>query len=248
MSPPSYYAVRGGRQPGIYQSWEECRRNVHGHKGAQYARFSTIEHAEAYMSSTSSKSQIASTHGATRGESIDGGRALKRLKRGKEPRSLETEINQGGDNHLDPIVIYTDGACHGNGQANSRAGYGIYAPEYPSLTRYGPLSLDERHTNQRAELHAVREALLHGPSDRPLIIRTDSRYAKECITRWGDSWERQGWPAEKKNVDLVKTIRELARARNHPIRIEHVPGHAGESGNEMADSLANKGASMVRRL
>lgn len=247
MSSPPYYAVRDGRRPGIYQSWEECRKNVHGHRGAQYAKFSTIEHAEAYMRSNSSKSQIVESHSADQGESHGHSRMRKRPKYDNGPRSLGTDIQGVEDNNLNPAVIYTDGACHGNGRTNSRAGYGIYAPEYPSVTRYGPLSPDERHTNQRAELQAVREAILHGPSDRPLVIKTDSRYAKECITKWGDSWERQGWPADKKNVDLVRDIRELARARSHSIRIEHVPGHAGEPGNEMADSLANKGASMVNR-
>ena len=31
-----FYAVRAGRKPGIYMSWEACKTQVHGFAGAQY--------------------------------------------------------------------------------------------------------------------------------------------------------------------------------------------------------------------
>lgn len=223
----------------MYQSWEECRQRVHGHGGAQYAKFSTLEQAEAYLCSSSSKSQIVRAHeGALPDEDVG---------RGKKKRYLveDTRSRCAGDELSHPVIIYTDGACHGNGRTNSRAGYGIYAPDHPSVTRYGPLAPHERHTNQRAELQAIKEAIRHGPPDQPLEIRTDSRYAMDCVTKWGDNWERQGWPADKKNADLVRDILESIRVRSQSVCIKHVPGHAGEPGNEMADQLANKGAGMA---
>lgn len=44
-----YYAVRAGKSPGIYTSWEECKKQVHGFKGAQYKSFPTKAEAEAFM-------------------------------------------------------------------------------------------------------------------------------------------------------------------------------------------------------
>ncbi len=44
-----YYAVRRGRQEGIYTSWVDCKAQVHGYPGAQYKAFSTKEGAEAYL-------------------------------------------------------------------------------------------------------------------------------------------------------------------------------------------------------
>jgi len=44
-----YYAVRRGRQVGIYTSWADCKTQVHGYPGAQYKAFSTKEGAEAYL-------------------------------------------------------------------------------------------------------------------------------------------------------------------------------------------------------
>ncbi len=44
-----YYAVKKGITPGIYGSWEECKRMVDGYPGAQYKSFKTKTEAEAYL-------------------------------------------------------------------------------------------------------------------------------------------------------------------------------------------------------
>ena len=44
-----YYAVRKGRTPGIYKSWEECKAQVHGFKEAAYKSFPSLKEAEAFM-------------------------------------------------------------------------------------------------------------------------------------------------------------------------------------------------------
>ncbi|MBO4581376.1 MAG: ribonuclease H family protein [Bacteroidales bacterium] len=41
-----YYVVWKGIQPGIYNNWEECKKNVEGFAGPQYKSFSTLEEAE----------------------------------------------------------------------------------------------------------------------------------------------------------------------------------------------------------
>ena len=44
-----YYAVRVGKVPGIYQTWDECKKNVHGFPAAEYKSFPSEEEAKAYM-------------------------------------------------------------------------------------------------------------------------------------------------------------------------------------------------------
>ena len=44
-----YYAVRQGRRPGIYHSWDECYQQVHGYKGAIYKKFESEEEALQFM-------------------------------------------------------------------------------------------------------------------------------------------------------------------------------------------------------
>lgn len=51
-----YYAVKKGRNPGIYTSWDSCLKEVKGYSGAIYKSFKTKEEAESYM--TGEKKQI----------------------------------------------------------------------------------------------------------------------------------------------------------------------------------------------
>lgn len=45
----NYYAVRVGRNPGIYKTWDECKREVTGFKGASYKKFSNLKDAENFI-------------------------------------------------------------------------------------------------------------------------------------------------------------------------------------------------------
>ena len=44
-----FYAVRKGVRPGIYESWDECKPNVHKFKGCIFAKFKTRKEASSYM-------------------------------------------------------------------------------------------------------------------------------------------------------------------------------------------------------
>lgn len=45
-----FYAVRQGRHIGIFNSWDECKREVTGYKGAEFKSFTVLSDAENYMS------------------------------------------------------------------------------------------------------------------------------------------------------------------------------------------------------
>lgn len=44
-----FYAVKIGRNPGIYKTWAECQRETSGFSGAKFHSFKTIEEANSYM-------------------------------------------------------------------------------------------------------------------------------------------------------------------------------------------------------
>lgn len=46
------YAVKKGLKTGIFSTWEECKKQVHGFPGAQYKSFPTMQDAEAYLGSS----------------------------------------------------------------------------------------------------------------------------------------------------------------------------------------------------
>ena len=49
MATKKFYAVREGRVPGIYNTWDECKANVTGFSGAVYKSFTSLEEAKAFM-------------------------------------------------------------------------------------------------------------------------------------------------------------------------------------------------------
>ena len=51
MPKKKYYVVWSGRRPGIYDKWDDCRRQVDGMDGARYKSFDTFEQAEKTMMS-----------------------------------------------------------------------------------------------------------------------------------------------------------------------------------------------------
>ncbi|XP_024531984.1 uncharacterized protein LOC112346706 [Selaginella moellendorffii] len=53
MGKTKVYAVRKGRQPGIYESWDQCKRQTDGFKGCEYKSFSSFSDAESYMNGIS---------------------------------------------------------------------------------------------------------------------------------------------------------------------------------------------------
>ncbi|KAF4966736.1 hypothetical protein FSARC_5601 [Fusarium sarcochroum] len=104
------------------------------------------------------------------------------------------------------FLIYTDGACLNNGQANPRAGWAcIFRPLTPtpttiiagSLEHKGPFGDSHNQTSNRAELRAVLGALRfrHWPGEgfTTLVIATDSEYVVKGATEWVQGWLRKGW-------------------------------------------------------
>lgn len=44
-----YYAVKVGRKIGIFEDWEECKKQVHKYSGAEYKKFSSLKEANSYL-------------------------------------------------------------------------------------------------------------------------------------------------------------------------------------------------------
>lgn len=136
------------------------------------------------------------------------------------------------------VTIYTDGACSGNpgpGGWGAWLKYGHHKKEI-----YGGAA---DTTNNRMELTAAIEGLKALKHHCLVDLYTDSTYVKDGITKWIHNWKQKDWKnAQKKpvkNAELWQKLdKEVAR---HTVKWHWVKGHAGNEGNEMADSLANKG-------
>jgi len=147
-------------------------------------------------------------------------------------------------------VAYVDGACSKNGRSGAFAGYGVYFPDSDLRISRPLLPRTQAQTNQRAELMAAIIALEEFPQrhdkDVILTIRTDSTYTINCARDWVHGWKKNGWKtssgADVQNSDLIVRLHHLCEERRGRLQWEHIRGHSGDVGNEIADRLAVAGA------
>ncbi|KAJ7610867.1 ribonuclease H-like domain-containing protein, partial [Roridomyces roridus] len=119
---------------------------------------------------------------------------------------------------------------------------------------YDPRNIAERcpgdQTNNRAELIAILRVLeTTPPSQRPLMIKTDSRYSMDCLQKYISGWMKNGWRTSEgkpvKNAPIIRYIHSHLEARKHhgqKVKLVYVQGHSGDPGNDGADRQANMGA------
>jgi len=116
------------------------------------------------------------------------------------------------------ILLFTDGACLNNGQADSRAGWAVvYGPDNVASGRLednGPFGDKLTATGNRAELRAVIAALRlcnwRADGVENIIMATDSAYVVDGATEWAQGWSRKGWKTrtgeDVKNRDLWEIL------------------------------------------
>ena len=128
---------------------------------------------------------------------------------------------------MNPVVIYTDGACKGN----------------PGPGGWGALLIfDGRESEPLITCLPLRAC------DVELYL--DSQYVKQGIEAWIHVWKKNGWrTSDRKPVKNAELWRELDALRAmHRIRWHWVRGHADTPGNHRADALANRGVAQVNSL
>ncbi|XP_069686371.1 uncharacterized protein [Periplaneta americana] len=142
------------------------------------------------------------------------------------------------------VEVYTDGACEQNGRVGAKAGIGVWFGDNH------PLNYSERVrgrlTNNTAEIQAATCAvdLAKRAGIAKLLIHTDSQFLISCITVWIHKWKTNDWKLKdggpvKNKEDLIALDQAL---EGISVRWNHVRGHRGNHGNEMADALARAGA------
>ena len=139
------------------------------------------------------------------------------------------------------IKIYTDGSCMSN------PGNGGWAAIINTNGKIKKISGNEKNTtNNRMELMAPINALKNINSKDPIEIFTDSKYVKNGITEWINTWVLNNWKTSKKenvkNKDLWLELHKLNQSLS--VKWNWVKAHAGDPLNEEVDMLAKKAANL----
>lgn len=148
-----WYVVWAGYAPGVYDTWQECKRQIDGYKGAQYKSFESESAAlRAYE---------------------DG--AVGFSRRNRVPSEMRAETDA-------PIAeaIVVDAACSGNpGVMEYR---GLYLPSRSTLFEMGPFAKGTNNIGEfLAIVHAL--ALIERQGLHNLVIYSDSQIALTWVKK-----------------------------------------------------------------
>lgn len=147
-----YYVVWIGREPGIYNAWEDCQEQIKGFADAKYKSFETIEEAEKAFEDN-----------------------YKNYVSYKKDNSKKAKSASGTSPILNSIAV--DGACSGNpGIAEYQ---GVYTADGRKIFKQGPF---EDASNNLVEFLAIVHALAYCKKNNIKIpIYSDSKTAISWI-------------------------------------------------------------------
>ncbi|MFC6261677.1 ribonuclease H family protein [Levilactobacillus fujinensis] len=222
-----YYAVRRGRQPGIYRTWPETQKQVSGFSGAQYKSFMTEAGAKAFMTTTATGTPKTAQKSAT------------------QPTMKVAAIAA-------TVTVYTDGGSRNTGNVagghvrsvdKAAWAYRIELPDEAVTGSAGEFGA----TNNRMEIMAFRNALQRlvdlGQTQTGIQFVLDSQYVLNAITKgWLAGWKRRGWKRSAGplvNAELWQDVDRLLPQFSH-LTYQWTKGHATNQGNVFVDHLLNE--------
>ena len=147
----------------------------------------------------------------------------------------------------EPVIEYhVDGACKDNGSDNAAGGCGVFV-SVNNIRNFSMRLPGTNQTNNRAELSAAIIALEIAISnkDPKIIIASGSKYVKNGICQWINSWKKNGWKTAKNSPVLNRDLWEeidavLSEALQSGMSVNWVwvHAHSGNVRNDTADQMA----------
>lgn len=230
-----YYAVRKGRQIGIFKTWEEAKKQVFGYSGAEYASFVLEEDAEKYMGSLLKKAPKQVTIPQFLKEEIlkeDGRDDLSsHFKKGADPKKLNQKIQDALaciDNET--AYAFVDGSF-----SDGQSGSGIYYKDNETEMKISFSSEDwDFNRNVSGEIEAAKmAAIVASQRDRKKLILF---YDYDGVRKW----PTREWKANKESTREYASFMQDKEKSGLVIEFIHVEAHTGITYNELADRLAKE--------
>ncbi len=211
MAKKKFYAVRKGRETGIFDTWPEAQKLVSGFPGAEYKSFKTREEAEAFLNLEHPGADLQQDT-----ETLNA--------------HIEEEIST-----LSPkkVIAFIDGSY---GTVNEREKYSFGAV---LITDEQEVELYRGYLNPdwiafrnvageiQGAMEAISWALEHGKTE------IDLYYDYQGIEKWAVGDWRANSAVAITYVEFIKKVKDQLT-----IRFFHVPAHTGINYNERVDDLA----------
>lgn len=211
-----YYAVRKGKNPGIYESWGEAESQVKGYSGAEYKSFKTLDEADSYMS------QISQV-------SIENDLSIDDLN-----LKIQKEIDELDDYS---VLAFVDGS-YSPDTRDQKAKY-----SYGAILLTSTNDADNRLYKSFVDPEGLKSRNVSGEiAGAEAAITWAIKQQKQRIKIFYDyegieKWAVGDWAAKKQ---ITKNYVSFIKNSKKSIQIEfqRTPGHSGIKYNEQADALA----------
>lgn len=208
--PRKYYGVKNGHQPGVYETWEDCKKQVHGFSGASFKGFPTRREAELFCGLT------------------DEEEAAQIPKQAKEEVVKTDCIPSSPDAEA---IAYVDGSYDNSAKAFA---YGVVLfhngrEEHFSGKMNDPELIEMR--NVAGEIKAAEAAMQYCLDHDIRSIHIYHDY--EGIAKWCTG----EWKANKVGTKAYQAF-YLGIQSALQVRFIKVKGHSGDQYNDIADQLA----------
>lgn len=206
-----FYAVKVGNNPGIYNTWNECQREVIGYKGAKFKKFKDYKEALNFLENNSSG-------------------LVKESKSDEENSKYDinqAEINKG------EVVSFVDGSFCLEEMTYS---YGVVMISKDSIEEYSGREDNQDLAEMRnvsGELRGAMEAMeiAMDKGYKKLYLYYDYMGIEE--------WALGNWKANKAGTQAYKEYYNSIKGKLK-VEFIKVPAHAGVKYNELADKLAKE--------
>lgn len=218
-----FYAVKVGKTPGIYNTWDDCKVQVEGVSGATYKSFATAEEACAYMGWSNvpeNREAAFGNAGADQGFFVNSG--------AKDNSDNPLSLLSPGE-----AIAYVDGSYN---DATKQFSYGIVFFSEGVESHFSKCVEDESLVSMRnvaGEIKGAEAAMRYAIEKgcKSLAIYHDYEgIAKWCLGEWKTN--KEGTIAYKKYYDSIKDKID--------IRFVKVKGHSNDKYNDLADKLAKE--------
>ena len=208
-----YYAVKKGLTPGVYLTWDECKKMVDGFSGAIYKSFPTLEEAMEFAGVPQQNSE--------------------------KPKELKTVI----PDKEDTAVEYPSNLPEGQAVAYVDGSYNVATGEYSCgvvlFYRGQEMHLAEKGTDEElASMRNVAGEILGARRAMEECIRMGIRtltiyhdyqgIASWCLGEWKTN--KEGTKAYKEYFDSIQDVCQVSFVK--------VKGHSADKYNDLADELA----------
>lgn len=212
-----YYAVRNGRVPGVYRTWNQCKTQVDGYSGAVYKSFKTEEEALKFISSAKDEptTTIPPAH-------YDYYKYIDEVI-----IDLDIPVTKRTQN----LVAYVDGS---NKQTDIY-GFGVVCIDNEvDITHFYGYGFN----NEMRMMRNVAGEILGAMNAVEYAVKHHYKTLKIYYDYYGvEKWVTGEWKAKN---EFTQMYRNFMRSQPINISFEKVAAHTGIEFNELADKLAKK--------